>query len=106
MRNVRRQQVHQNKKRRNLIFLTFGILILVYFTINIVIGENGLLRYIQLKSTRNQFQAETIAITNQTKDVKKQIDVLKDKPHVFEEFAREYGLTKKGELIFKFEDKE
>jgi len=106
MRNVRRKQVQQNKKRRNLIFVTFGVLILIYLTINIVVGENGLIRYIQLKSTKNQFQAETIVISNQTRDVKKQIDVLEDEPHVFEEFARDYGLTKEGELIFKFEDKE
>ncbi len=106
MRNVRRQQVQQNKKRRNLIFVTFGILILIYLSLNLIIGENGLLRYIQLKSTKNQIQAETIAISNHTSDVKKQVDVLEEKPHVFEEFAREYGLTKKGELIFKFKDKE
>ncbi len=106
MRNVRRKQVQQNKKRRNLIFLTFGVLVLIYLTLNIIVGENGLVRYLQLKSTKNQYQAETIVISNQTKDVKRQIDILEDEPHVFEEFAREYGLTKKGELIFKFEDKE
>ncbi len=106
MRNVRRQQVQQNKKRRNLIFVTFGILILIYLSMNLIIGENGLLRYIQLKSTKNQFHAETIAISNQTSDVKKQVDILKEKPHAFEEYAREYGLTNEGELIFKFEEKE
>lgn len=106
MRNVRRKHVEQSKKTRRLIFTTVGILVLLYLTVNLIAGENGLLRYIELNSTRNKFQAETVAIKDQVEDMSNRMKVLKDEPHLLEESAREYGLTKEGELIFKFEDKE
>ena len=106
MRNVRRKHVEQNKKTKRLIFTTVGILALIYLTANLIAGENGLLRYIELKSTSNKFHAETVAIKHQVEDISNHMKVLKNEPHLLEESAREYGLTKEGELIFKFEEKE
>jgi cell division protein FtsB len=70
----------------------------------LIIGENGLLRFIELSSTRNRLYAETIALEKQNEDIRAHIEELKNDPDAVEEFAREYGLTKKGELIFKFDD--
>jgi cell division protein FtsB len=106
MRNMRREQVKQNRKRRRLVYLTFGILLFIYLTLNMIIGENGLLRYTKLKSTRDIRVAETRALEKQNEDVRKQIEALKNDPDLVEELAREYGFTKKDEMIFKFEDKQ
>jgi len=106
MRNVRRKQVDQNRKRRKVVFLTFGILLSIYLTFSLIFGENGLIRYIELKSTRDSMMAETIVVKDRNQDMKDQIEAVENEPEVVEELAREYGLTKEGELIFKFESQE
>jgi len=106
MRNVRRKQVDLNRKRRKLVFLTFGILFSIYLTFILVFGENGLVRYIKLKSTRNNMMADSIVVRDRNQDIKDQIEAVENEPEVVEEIAREYGLTKEGELIFKFNSKE
>ena len=105
MRNVRRRQVEQTRKQRKIVFLTIGILLCVYLTFSLVVGENGFLRYVELKSTRDRLFAETMALQKQNEDISGQIENMKKAPDVIEEFAREYGLTKEGELVFKFNDK-
>ena len=106
MRNVRRTQVHHDRKIKHLVFLTFGVLMVIYLTLNLIAGDNGLLKYLKLKSTREKLLAETTAIQSQNADIRKQIEKLQKDPAVIEELAREYGLTKEGELIFKFNDQE
>ena len=104
MRNVRRRQVEQTRKQRKIVFLTIGILLSVYLTFSLVVGDNGLLRYVELKSTRDRLFAETMALQKQNEDITGQIENLKKDSEVIEGFAREYGLTKEGELVFKFKD--
>ena len=106
MRNVRRKKARKNSKVKALIFRTVGVLALIYLTILVISGDNGLIRYFELKSSRDNISAETVAIKRQSADINKQIEVNEEKPHMLEEFAREYGLTKKGELVFKFDNKE
>ena len=105
MRNIRRKQVEHNRKRRQLIFLTIGILLFVYFSFTLVAGESGFLKYMELRSSRDKLLAEARVIKKQNEDMQGEINTLKKSPELMEEFAREYGLTKDGELIFKFEDK-
>ena len=105
MRNIRRKQVEVSRKRKYLISLTFGILLFIYLTLNMIFGNNGLLRYVELKSTRDSLLAETMAMEKQNEALNSQIETLKSEPDLAEEFAREYGLTKEGEMIFKFEEK-
>jgi cell division protein FtsB len=78
----------------------------IYLTFSFVFGENGLIRYIKLKSTRDSMMADTIVVRDRNQNIKSQIEALENGSEVVEELAREYGLTKKGELIFKFESKE
>jgi cell division protein FtsB len=106
MRNVRRKQVYHDRKIRHLVFITSGILMIIYLTLNLITGDNGLLKYVKLRSTREKLLAETMAMQNQNEDIQKQIESLKKDPAVIEELAREYGLTKEGELIFKFNEHE
>ncbi len=104
MRNIRRQQVKQNRKTRKLIYLTFGILLFLFMSVNMIVGENGLLRYLKLKSTKDRMITETILIEKQNADIRSQTGSLGNESDIVEELAREYGMTKEGELIFKFKD--
>ncbi|MBI5409451.1 MAG: septum formation initiator family protein [Nitrospirae bacterium] len=105
MRNVRRKQVEHNKKKRYLIFLTIGVLLFIFLSLHLIVGENGLLKYLELRSKRDKLLAETKIIKKQNEEIQGEVETLEKNPERIEEFAREYGLTKEGELIFKFEDK-
>ena len=104
--NLRQRQVEHNRKRRSLVYLTFGILIFIYLTLTVTIGENGLLRYMELKSKRNVLFAKTRTIEKQYGEVKEQVEALKKEPERVEGLARKYGFTKEGELVYKFEDQQ
>lgn len=106
MRNIRRQQVQQSRKRKKIIYLTFGILLFIFLTVTMTTGKNGLIRYMKLRTTRDRLLAETILIEKQNNDINSQIGSLENKNEIIEELAREYGMTKEGELIYKFKDKE
>ncbi|MBI4839436.1 MAG: septum formation initiator family protein [Nitrospirae bacterium] len=106
MRNARRQQVSQSKKIKQIVSVTIGILCFIYLTLSIIFGENGLLKYMRLKSDMSRLKAEISEIKNQNTVIKKQIETFKKDPNVVEDLARGQGLTKKGELIFKYDDEQ
>lgn len=106
IRDNRRRQVQQDSKRRKLVFYTCMILLSLYFTVNLTVGENSIVRYFELSSTRDRLFAENMALMKQKEGVENEINILKNKPEMIEELAREYGFTKEGELVFKFDDKE
>ncbi len=103
MRNVRRKQVQANRKKKGLVYLTFGTMLFIYLTLNLIIGDNGLLKYMKLKSMQNRLLAETMTLEKQNNDARSHIEAIRKDPERVEELAREYGLTKEGELIFKFD---
>ncbi len=106
MHNRRRQEVEYKRKRKRLVLLTAGILFLIYLSLAVIFGENSFLRYVKLKSTKADLSAEIKGIKKQNEDIKGQIEALKKDPGMIEELAREQGLTKEGEWIFKYEDEE
>lgn len=106
MRNARWQQVRQNSKMRQLVYMTCGILLFFYLTFSLIFGDNGLLRYFELKLMRDGLLAETEVMEKQNDDIGNQVERLKNDPEVIEGLAREYGLTKDGEMVFKFKEKE
>ncbi|GBE04206.1 MAG TPA: hypothetical protein ENH45_01970 [Nitrospirae bacterium] len=106
MRNVRNNQLKNSKKRRQIVYLTISLLLLIYLTFIMIVGDNGFLRYIKLKSARDKMLAENIIIKEQNGDMNARIESYDSEPDLFEGLAREYGLTREGELIFKFDDKE
>jgi cell division protein FtsB len=75
-------------------------------SVNMIVGKNGLLRYLELRSTKDRMITETILIEKQNADIRNQTGALGNESDIVEELAREYGMTKEGELIFKFKDKE
>ncbi|MBI5196315.1 MAG: septum formation initiator family protein [Nitrospirae bacterium] len=86
--------------------VTVGILCFIYLTLSIIFGENGLLKYMRLKSDMSGLKAEINTIKNQNTEIRKQIETFKNDPNVVEDLARGQGLTKKGELIFKYDDEQ
>ena len=106
MRNVRKNQLKNSKKRRQIVYLTISLLLFIYLTFIMIVGENGFMRYIKLKSARDKMLAENIIIDEQNGEMNARIKSYDSEPDNFEGLARDYGLTKEGELIFKFDDKE
>ncbi len=106
MRNIRHKQVRQDRKRRKMVFLTVVALLSIYLTLNLLLGESSLKKYIDLKSTRDMILAENLQFENQKEDVTNELETIKKNPQMIEGVAREYGFTKEGELIFKFDDNE
>jgi cell division protein FtsB len=106
MRNIRRKQLEHRKRIKRLILLTLGIMFFIYLSLSLIFGESGLLRYLELKATTVQLLSEVRSIREQNEEIKRQIEALKKDPSRMEELAREYGFTKEGEMIFKYEDGE
>jgi cell division protein FtsB len=106
MRNVRNKQLKNSRKRKQIVYITVSLLLFVYLSFIMIVGENGFLRYIKLKSERDKMLAENIVIQEQNGDMNASIEAYDSKPGKFEGLARDYGLTKEGELIFKFDNKE
>lgn len=105
MKNRRRKEVHHDRKFKKLILLTCGVLAFIYLTATLIIGKNGLLEYFKLRSIRNSLLAETMTVKKHNEDVKNQLKSFESDSALMEERARDYGLTKEGELIFKFKDR-
>ncbi|RJQ51185.1 MAG: septum formation initiator family protein [Nitrospiraceae bacterium] len=104
MRNKRRQQVADDRKRRNLVFATLGVLLFIYLTYSLFAGESGLLKYVELRSKKEKMLADSNVMKKQNEEIDDEIKSLEKEPGLLEEHAREYGLTKEGEWVFKFED--
>ncbi|MCK5139428.1 MAG: septum formation initiator family protein [Thermodesulfovibrionia bacterium] len=106
MRNKRRKQVEIQKRRRRTVFFTLGILVVVYLSLSLIFGENGLLKYLKLNSIKEDLQVKITSIDKQNEEIKRQIDLVKKgkDPNLIEELAREQGLTQKDEIIFQYQD--
>ena len=103
MANVRRAKIEQDRKLRQMIYTTIGLLVVVYLTFIMIFGENGLLKYLKLRHIRNELIAETELIKKQNKELRKEIETIEKNPEQLEDLARKYRLVKEGELLFIFE---
>jgi len=104
MGNIRRHQLEQGRRNRRLVLYTIGILFFIYLTLSLIIGDSGLIRYMRLKSMRDKMIAEVNMIKKRNEETRKELERQRDDQTLIEELAREQGLAKEGELIFKFED--
>ena len=90
MRNVRNNQLQNSKKRRQVVYLTISLLLFIYLTFIMIVGDNGFLRYLKLKSARDKMLAENIIIDDQNGDMNARIESYNNEPDNFEGLAREY----------------
>ena len=102
--NLLRQQVVTEVKKKRLIFFTFMLLSFIYLSINLVFGDMGLVRYLELNKTRRNLDAQLVELNRQNDELRTQIKRLKDDPFYKEKLAREeFGLAKPDEYIFKYD---
>ncbi len=104
MRNRRRKDVETKKRRKRTVLFTLGTLVIVYLFLTLIFGENGLLRYIKMRSIKTDRRTDIVRLKKQNKETKKQIEALSKNLNLVEELARKQGLAKDGEIIFKFKD--
>ena len=83
---------------------TFAVLVLICLTLSLIFSEKGILRYRKLQADKGQIMAENGRIEKQNNEIRQQVEILKRNPENVEEIAREQGLTKEGEIIFRFKD--
>ncbi|TAN41430.1 MAG: septum formation initiator family protein [Nitrospirae bacterium] len=102
--NLLRQQVYGEVRKRRLIFFTFMLLSVIYLSINLVFGDMGLFRYFELNRTRKNLEKQLTELTRQNEDMRTQIKLLKEDPFYREKLAREeFGLAKPDEYIFTYD---
>lgn len=102
--NLLRQQVVLEVRKRRLIFFTFILLSFIYLSINLVFGDMGIFRYFELNRTRKNLEHQLVELSRQNDDIRTQIRLLKEDPYYREKLAREeFGLAKPDEYIFKYD---
>jgi len=100
-----RQQVDAERWKKNAVFFGLTGLVLIYLCITLLVGDNGLFKYWELRKTKTKLDSEITGLEKQNTELKKQVNALKNDPYYIEKSAREeYGLARKNELIFQFED--
>ncbi|MGC2063008.1 MAG: septum formation initiator family protein [Thermodesulfovibrionales bacterium] len=102
--NLLRQQVVTEVKKKRLIFFTFVLLSFIYLSINLVFGDMGLFRYVELNKTRRTLERQLVELNRQNEEIRTQIKLLKEDPFFREKLAREeFGLARPDEYIFKYD---
>lgn len=102
--NLLRQQVVGEVKKKRLIFFTFVLLSFVYLSINLVFGDMGVFRYLELNKTRRTLERQLVELNRQNEEIRTQIKLLKEDPFFREKLAREeFGLARPDEYIFKYD---
>ncbi len=102
--NLLRQQVVTEVKKKRLIFFTFVLLSFIYLSINLVFGDMGLFRYLELNRTRRTLERQLVELNRQNEEIRTQIKMLKEDPFFREKLAREeFGLARPDEYIFKYD---
>lgn len=99
-----RQQVSEIRRRRTILF--FGFMVVAFIGLGLMLfAETGLVKYLELKRTRAQLEAELRMLREENSLLKSQVESLKRDPYYIEKRAREeYGLAKPGEYIYQFQE--
>ena len=102
--NLLRKQVTSELKKRRLIFFTLTLLSILYLIINVIFGDMGLIRYVELRKTKASLESQVKEIEQDNKKLRLQLKSIKEDPFIKEKHAREdYGLAKPDELIFQYD---
>ncbi len=100
-----RQQVNLIRKKRDIIFLIVCISAFLIIFTNLIFGEMGLIKYIELTKTEKRLKAEIVSIEKEKRLLESQVDALRKDPFYIEKHAREeFGLAKPDEYIFQFQN--
>ncbi len=93
------------KKRRTLVFTTLIVLASIYLSFKLIFGDHGLITYLDRKNSAKKLERDIRSISKQNESMQADVDLFENEdPFLIESLAREYGLTKPGEVIYRFQD--
>lgn len=93
----------QNERKK---ILLLSLLVILLAGGWIIFGPYGALKYYQLKTELNNIHAQNQQMKEENEGLRKEIHKLTNDRSYLEEIARKkYGLIKKNEIIFEFEEK-
>jgi cell division protein FtsB len=98
-----RQQVTGEQRKRTYIFFAGVAVALAYLSYNLVFGDMGLIKYLELKKNKSRLESEISQVGKENRTVSEQVNSLKKDPYFIEKYAREeYGMAKPDEFIFQY----
>lgn len=99
-----RKQVRGELKKRRYIIYTLLILSLLYIAINLIFGDTGALRLMELKAKRDELHRGVAEIKKDNEELKMSVKSYKENDFYMEKHAREdFGLSKSDEYIFLYD---
>lgn len=99
------RQVRAEKKRRNYVFWTFMLLSLIYMCTVLLLSDMGYLKYRKLRNKTEEIKTQIAQVRDENQKLKRVLQDYRKNGYLMEKHAREeYGLAKKDEYIFLFED--
>lgn len=94
----------QSQKIRKFLLIAVMLFIIGYFAYLFMYGEEGYMRYQELKATQQDMNQEIRNIELEKKQILKEIHVIRKDPYAMEGHAREMGYQQEGEVIYKFKE--
>jgi len=102
-----RQQIESERKKTDIIFFSFIIIVFFYVLFSAVFGDRGLIKYYELKQTEKRLKEEIEHLQNDNDLLKSQVESLHKDSFLKEKYARErFGLAKPEEYIYQFKENE
>lgn len=102
--NLLRKQVTSELKKRRLVLFTIIFISFLYLFVNIIFGETGLIRYLELRDKRFRLEQEIKDVEMKNARLKSDLQQMKENPFYLEKHAREdFGMAKPDEYIFRYD---
>jgi len=99
------RQVRAEKKRRNYVFWTITLLSLFYMFAVFMFGDMGYLNYRKLKGRSGSMKGQITDVRQENARMKALLENYRKNDYLMEKHAREeFGLARKDEYIFLFEE--
>ena len=90
---------------KKVIAITIGVLFICFALFKTLFGPSGLIRQFAINGENHQLQIEIDSLQAEIIKKNKQIEGLQKNLFIIEEKARtEMGMTKKGEIVFRFRE--
>ena len=99
-----RKQVRSEKKKRRYVLYTFLFLSLIYLFTALLMGDRGLMRYLELQEKQTTLDAQIEALRADNERLRQAIQSYRGNDFFLEKHAREnFGLSGKDEFIYLYE---
>lgn len=99
------RQVRAEKKKRSYVFWILALLSLFYLALTLLLGDMGYLKYRKLKKKGDALKAEIAQVRGENARLRALLEDFRKNDYYLEKHAREeFGLSKKDEYIFLFEE--